>query len=98
MTETRYRVSASTLAVKGLCWNTMKVCRKSEATKSGLKQGGVVLGLLEHDLHDVVAGVSFLLELLGVFLGEGEEGGHLLAAVLRVHALLPRLAKLGEEH
>ena len=97
MTETRYRVSASTLAVKGLSWTTMKVCRKCEATMSGLNQGGV--GLPE---HDVVVGVSLLLELLGICLGEGEEGGHvvhhLLAAVLRLHALCPRLAKLGEEH
>lgn len=58
-------------------------------------------GLLEHDRHDVIIGVSLLLELLGVCLGEGQEGGHvvhhLLAAVLSVHDLLPRLAKLGEE-
>ena len=57
--------------------------------------------LLEHDRHDVIVGVSLLLELLGVCLGEGEEAGHvvhhLLAAVLSVHDLLPRLAKLGEE-
>ena len=50
---------------------------------------------------DVIVGVLLLLELLGVCLGEGEEGGHvvhhLLAAVLSVHDLLPRLAKLGEE-
>ena len=59
------------------------------------------VGLLEHDRHDVVADVPLPLELLGVCLGEGEEaadGVHdLLAAVLRVDALLPRLAKLGVE-
>ena len=58
----------------------------------------VRVGLLE---HDVVVVVSLLLELLGVCLGEGEETGHvvhhLLAAVLRVHALLFCPAKLGEE-
>ena len=59
------------------------------------------IGLLEHVRHNVIVGVSLLLELLGVCLGEGEEAGHvvhhLLAAVLSVHDLLPRLAKLGEE-
>ena len=58
----------------------------------------VRVGLLE---HDVVVVVSLLLELLGVCLGEGEDGyhvvHHLLAAVLRVHALLFCPAKLGEE-
>ena len=59
----------------------------------------VRVGLLE---HDVVVVVSLPLELLGVCLGEGEEGGHvvhhLLATVLVVHPLLFRPAKLGEEH
>ena len=60
------------------------------------KEGGV--GLLEHDKHDVVVDVSLPVELLGVCLGEGDEGGlvvhDLLAAMIRVHTLLPRLAKL----
>ena len=56
------------------------------------------VGLLEHDRHDVVADVPLPLELLEVCLGEVDEGADgvhdLLAAVLRVDALLPRLAKL----
>ena len=47
---------------------------------------------LKNDGDDIVANVSFALELLGVSFGEGEQGGHvqhhLLALVLRVERVL----------
>ena len=56
------------------------------------------VSLLEHHRHDVVADVSFALQLLAVRLGEGQQGGHmehhLLAEVLCVEAVLTGLTEL----